>query len=72
MDNGYSCSDIINSLMYILKSNLFTDISEDLKINFFNKISNTCYIINKGIDTNIQLSGCIADMCLSVPLPVGS
>lgn len=63
-DNGYSSSDISLSMVHTLKSPIITEIDELTRINFIKEISKKCLIITKGIDTPLQLTGCIAKMCL--------
>ena len=59
---GYSGSDIVLSMLSVLKSKYLPEIDEDLKIQFIRKISDTSIIISKGVDTALQLTGCIASM----------
>lgn len=63
---GYSGIDISLSMMDTLKNAKNLNIKEDVKVKYLNKICNTCLIIskNKGINTPIQLSGCIAGLCV--------
>ena len=35
-----------------------------IKIKYLEIITKTCMIISKGIDTKLQLTSCIANMCL--------
>ncbi len=62
-DQGYSLLDIMQNMFLRLKTENFNLISDDIKIKFFDIISQTLYIISKGIENNIELSACIADMC---------
>lgn len=63
-DEGYSSSDIAISMINTLKSSKIVEIDERTKINFMTEISKTCLIISKGVDTPLQLTGCIASMCM--------
>lgn len=62
-DGGYSNSDISISMINTIKSSKITEINEATKIKFLREICNTCLNISKGIDTPLQLTGCIAAMC---------
>lgn len=62
-DSGYSNSDISMSMINTIKSSKLTEIDEKTKIKFFTEISNTCLNISKGMDSPLQLTGCIAAMC---------
>lgn len=61
-NNGYSIVDIVRLMFDRIK---YSDIqlSDELKIDFMKKISVALYIIGKGIDNNIQLTACIAELC---------
>jgi replication factor C subunit 2/4 len=61
---GYSSADIAFDMLYILKKNGFITIPEDLRIKYIKKISKTYFYINQGIDTTLQLTGCVAKLCL--------
>ena len=61
-NNGYSGSDIIININIFLK--YYDNIDNELRIKYINKLGKTCININKGIDTNLQLYGCLARMCL--------
>ena len=61
-NDGFSNSDISISMMNSLKSIKFDMINEELKIKFLTEISKACLIISSGIDSNLQLTGCIAKM----------
>ena len=63
--NGYCGSDIVLSMISVLKSPGFPEIDETYKISLLGKISKTAFIISKGIDTPLQLTGCIASILLS-------
>ena len=61
---GYSESDISTSMMDILKSITYDELEEDIKIKFLVEIGKARIIIGKGINTPLQLTGCIAKLCL--------
>lgn len=63
-DNGYSSSDISIGMINTLKSSKIDEIDEATKIDYMREISKTCLIISKGVDTPLQLTGCITSMCL--------
>lgn len=60
---GYSSSDISISMKNTLKSPSIKWLDEETKIKYMIEIGNTALKISKGIDTKLQLSGCISKMC---------
>jgi replication factor C subunit 2/4 len=64
--NGYSGSDIILGMMNILKYIDNKSITEENKIIISNSVNNTAYIISRGIDTNLQLTGCFIEIILNI------
>ena len=62
-EKGYSGSDISLGMLNVLKSIDCDYIDEQKKILYSDIISRTSMIISKGIDTRLQLTGCIASMC---------
>lgn len=60
-DKGYSGSDIIISMNAVLKT--YEDIDDYIRIKFIEELGKTCIDVNKGIDTNLQLYGCLSRMC---------
>lgn len=63
-EKGYSSHDIGLSMIIALKYLKGTEIPEEVKIKYFNEISKTCIIISKGINSPLQLTGCISRLCL--------
>lgn len=63
--SGYCGSDICISMTNTLKSTKIDEIDEETKIKYLEDISKTCIIISKGLDKPLQLTGCIAKLCLS-------
>lgn len=61
--DGYSGSDIIISMNNVVKT--YDNISNLQRINYINQLGKTCVNINKGLDTNLQLYGCLSRICLS-------
>lgn len=61
-DDGYSSSDIALSMVNYLKSN--KEIPPQVNIEYLAVVSRSYIIISKGINTKIQLNGCIASLCL--------
>jgi len=62
-NKGYSSSDISLSMVNTLKD-MNTDIfDEATKMKYMEEVGKTCLIISKGINTPLQLSGCIAALC---------
>ena len=62
-DKGYSSSDISVSMINTLKTLQLKEIDENTKIKYIKDICETCLIISKGVDTPLQLTGCIAALC---------
>lgn len=61
-ENGYSSIDIILSLKNILVyENL--NIKQDIKMKYIEIVCETTINMNKEIESNIQLTGCISKMC---------
>lgn len=63
-DNGYSSSDISMSMKETLTLTEIPELPEATKIKFMIEVSNSCLIISKGVDKPLQLTGCIAKLCL--------
>ncbi|MBA42565.1 MAG: hypothetical protein CMF62_00965 [Magnetococcales bacterium] len=61
-DNGYSCSDIAMSMLNVLKNSKFIDLSLDVKIHYYEQIGKTAFRISSGLNSMIQLSGCLASL----------
>lgn len=57
---GYSSSDISYSMISALKDLDIFD--EKTKIKYMKEITNACLIIGKGVNTSLQLYGCIASL----------
>jgi len=64
INDGYSSADITMSMINYLKLIKFEEINEDIKIKFLNEICKASLIINRGIDTPLQLTGLISKLCL--------
>ena len=62
-NKGYSSSDISLSMINTLKDMDNNVFDEKVKIKYMNEISKSSLIISKGINTPLQLSGCIAALC---------
>lgn len=63
-NKGYSSSDIANTMLFLLKNNNFVDIPEPIRIYYIKNVSKTAFYISQGIDTHLQLVGCIAKLSL--------
>lgn len=61
--SGYSGSDILLGIINTIKLPITDDISEKDKMFIFNTVCTYMYNISRSMDTDIQLSGCIVDMC---------
>ena len=69
---GYSDSDIILGMINVLKLSKFIDkgdqksnsidskLSEAEKMYMLSKVSNTAYVISRGINTDLQVYACVA------------
>lgn len=62
-NKGYSGSDIILSMNNVLKS--YDGLDNKSKIKYINELGKTCVNVNKGVDTNLQLYGCLSRICMS-------
>jgi replication factor C subunit 2/4 len=62
-EKGYSSSDISLSMFNTLKVLEINEIDEMTKIKYMTEISKTSQIITKGVNTSLQLTGCIAELC---------
>ena len=61
-DNGYSSLDItLGMINYLRNSN---NINDKIKIVYLNEVCKSYIIINKGLNTKLQLNGCLAQLCL--------
>lgn len=60
--DGYTCSDILSGLFDIIKLTSF-ELEEIYKISYASIIGKSRYIVNKNIDSPIQLERCIIKLC---------
>ncbi|KAJ4378842.1 replication factor C subunit 4 [Didymella sp. IMI 355093] len=60
-DLGYSCHDIISTMFRVTKT--IDTLSEHAKLEFIKEIGFTHMRILEGVQTLLQLSGCIAKLC---------
>lgn len=60
---GYSNSDISLSMIDILKNIPKRKLNEDTKIKYIMEVGRAALNISRGIDTYLQLTGCIAKLC---------
>ncbi|KAF2250549.1 P-loop containing nucleoside triphosphate hydrolase protein [Trematosphaeria pertusa] len=60
-DLGYSCHDIISTMFKVTKS--IESLSEHAKLEFIKEIGFTHMRILEGVQTLLQLSGCVARLC---------
>ncbi|KAF2397035.1 P-loop containing nucleoside triphosphate hydrolase protein [Trichodelitschia bisporula] len=60
-DLGYSCHDIISTMFRVTKS--IPALSEHAKLEFVREIGFTHMRILEGVQTYLQLSGCLARLC---------
>lgn len=60
-DLGYSCHDIISTMFKVTKT--IPSLSEHAKLEFIKEIGFTHMRILEGVQTYLQLSGCIAKLC---------
>lgn len=57
---GYAATDIIQTIFRVTKSN---DMPEPQKLDYIREIGFTHMRISEGLNTQLQLIGCIARMC---------
>ena len=62
-NKGYSSSDISLSMVNTIKNIDKNILDEGTKIKYMDEISKTCLVISKGMNTPLQLTGCIASLC---------
>lgn len=62
INKGFSTSDIILGMASVLKSDIIPELHENTRINFYTIIAKTIFNTSK-IDSEIQLTGCIAKLC---------
>jgi DNA polymerase III delta prime subunit len=60
--SGYSGTDITLAMINTIKLSDHLEFNEKTKIQLMEHVAKTAYIISKGVDTNLQLAGCIAAM----------
>lgn len=60
-DLGYSCHDIISTMFKVTKT--IPTLSEHAKLEFIKEIGFTHMRILEGVQTFLQLSGCVARLC---------
>ena len=60
-NDGYSGSDIIMNMNIVLRTH---QMNEGLRIKYIGELGKTCIRISKGLDTNLQLYGCLSRLCL--------
>ncbi|KAH0292261.1 P-loop containing nucleoside triphosphate hydrolase protein [Aureobasidium namibiae CBS 147.97] len=60
-DSGYSCHDIISTMFKVTKT--IPVLSEHAKLEFIREIGFTHMRILEGVQTYLQLSGCVAKLC---------
>jgi replication factor C subunit 2/4 len=62
-NKGYSSSDIIFTMIYTLKTMDKSILDEATKIYFMEEIGRTSLIVSRGVNTPLQLTGCLAALC---------
>lgn len=60
LENGYSRDDIMLGLIEVLEK---SSIDDELKINLINIINKKYIVLNEVINSNLQLYGCLANLC---------
>jgi replication factor C subunit 2/4 len=61
--DGFSSSDISISMIDTIKTTKM-ELDEATKIKFLYEVCKTCLIINRGVSSYLQLTGCIAKLCM--------
>ena len=64
--NGYSGSDIMLSMSNTLKLSGYNGMDEAIKLKVLCEVSKTSYNISRGVDTDLQLIGCISSIILNL------
>jgi replication factor C subunit 2/4 len=59
---GYCGSDIVLNILNVINT---VNIDEQVRINYINQISRSYINISDGLDTNLQLYGCLANLVLT-------
>ena len=67
-NKGYSSSDIAFTMMYTLKNIDKNIIDEHTKIKFMEEIGKTSLVVSRGMNTPLQLTGCIAALCKKIDI----
>jgi len=62
-NDGYSSSDIALSMKNILKIDSLQELSNDTKIKYMIEIGKTAIKISRGVDSPLQLTGCVCKLC---------
>jgi replication factor C subunit 2/4 len=62
--SGYSNSDISLSMIDTLKNISKNILNEHTKIKYITEVGRAALNISRGIDTFLQLTGCIAKLCM--------
>jgi replication factor C subunit 2/4 len=62
-DKGFSGHDIIREMINVIKITPDIGLETSKSMEFIEKLSDSYMIISGGIDTPLQLSGCIASLC---------
>lgn len=63
-EKGYSSADICSGMFTTLKNMNKKKLEEGVKIEFMKEISRTAFNISKGVNTNLQLVGCLSKLVL--------
>lgn len=63
VEKGYSGADITMSMLNTLKMVQIDELDENTKIQYSKEIADTCLAINRGVNTYLQITGCIAKLC---------
>ena len=67
-EKGYSSSDIIFTMIYTLKNIDKTILDERTKILFMEELGRSSLVVSRGINTPLQLTGCLAALCKKIDL----
>lgn len=63
-NKGFSCSDIILGMENVIKTSALLKLNEETKIKFMQIIGEAHLNVSKGVDTTLQLTGCVSGMVL--------
>jgi len=64
---GYLGSDIMLGMIFVLKSDISSELNDELKIKFMNCVCETLHNICKTVDSELQVQACVVKLWKSIP-----